>query len=529
MCPSRKHNTDCKCTTLQNHYGNKLYQCTYPSCERNREGYHTRTERERHIQNHNLPWKCSEASCPWAVTGFATRRGRDEHWIKQHQDTKLPLQAVNTSELSRDEIQIMVFESIKAGDIDTLRKVAPLASWLFITQPAMILAAKVQSIQMLDVLCACQSGEAWLQDAQAMQQLARVIIESEDQDVFSWLLRKIEFAKQLSSYGFIAGPAFATKSEDVYAEWEDYLLDPSRLLCTGAENYGRPPVYDYYQPASSLIPQFEKRSILFSETAFKATKKSEILELRLIQTWHRLIDTLGGTPLDPQFLGWSLTCLARTSHSIQLAAELLRLGAPVNYPHGDNCKFVWPKKKVRRPQRPQDSRQRGRETKRRRQTKRRGMTALHCASRFTTEKAAYFVRFLLENGADTERGWEGALPAHEKGIPLMKKWVGETWEEITERTAQKREEQRNLYRNHELKRQTNSEDYESDEDDETDEEDQDITGDVQKEIRWSSDEEDQDEEDQDIAGDGKKEIRWISDDEASQTLPQKKRRITQGE
>ena len=161
-----------------------------------------------------------------------------------------------------------------------------------------------------------------------------------------------------------------------------------------------------------LMPEYHKRSVLFSNVAFKVVGKNTVFEARLIETWRRLVDVLGGGPLDPHFLGWSLTCLALSSTlSITLATELLHLGAFINFPRLVEAIGI---------------------------SRPKGITALHYASRGTSEQAARFARFLLENGAEPDLGFGGRKPAQEPGAALMQKWLGETWQEVVKRTASKR-------------------------------------------------------------------------------------------
>ncbi|KAH8897615.1 hypothetical protein GQ53DRAFT_777961 [Thozetella sp. PMI_491] len=425
LCTSEKHREICHCATLRKHYGPKLFKCPYPSCAFNREGYDNRRDRQKHIENHGQPWKCYVKGCPLATVGYSTRRGVDEHWRKVHQPVVTEAPNLNLDGFSDEEWQVLLFELTKANDINSLHQLGPQflsyldgrGSWRsdLLAFPALLLAAKMGSLLMVETLARYMRG--------------RATVESENVDLFRWFLSRVTAGDKPVFYGPLLAPAFATASEELYAELEDYLLNPKRLF-----RNSRPREFWEWIPAKELIPQHEIRSVLFSGSAFTATKKSEALEARLVQTWSRLIGVLGGGPLNPQFLGWSLRCLAQSSCSITMATELLRLGAPINFPGPRSCAIP-----QERPFPEPGTRRQKRLLK-----KRKGMTALHLASRRASEKASHFIRFLLERGADPEYGYGDMKPAQEIGAKLMQKWLGQTWEEVMERTAEKREEQRKL-------------------------------------------------------------------------------------
>src|SRR3569833_344416 len=275
------------------------------------------------------------------------------------------------------------------------------------------------------------------------------IVRRGNADLFRWLLDKLCGEETPGSYCRLAGEAFSTDSPDMYAVWEEFLLDPTRRLAGASPYYhegGEEPDPDgYFRPAETLIPQYNKRSVLFSSPAFCSAAKDAFCEARLFQTWQRLIDVLGSGPLNPRFLGWSLTRLAKISKpSISVAKELLRLGAPINFPRGNGGTIATTTTATTDAA---PSAQNGRAAtgpwpRTRRQTRHRGMTALHHAAHGTSEAAVRFARFLLEEGADPEYGFAGMKPAAERGAALMEKWLGESWEAVVARTEEARKERR---------------------------------------------------------------------------------------
>jgi hypothetical protein len=342
---------------------------------------------------------------------------------------------------------VLLFELTKAGDVDGLRRIAPHLEWHgWQVKPALVLAAKMGSLPMVDFLghFVQVSGD---HDTEC---LFRALVKSENPALLRWLLDRLCESRPgigdhtVTRYGSLAAAAFSTGSPELFAEWEDFLLDPARQLKSN-----RVPRLYYRatldrEPASfaeveALIPHYGKLSVVFSTSVFCAVKKSALFEARLIQTWHRLIEAFG--PLDRRFLGWSLNMLARSSsHSITMAAELLRLGAPIDFPRGragviGEVQFNPMELEYRSRYDENDKR-----VLRKPPAKRyKGMTALHYASRATSEQAARFARFLLEEGADPKYGWAGVTPAEEKGAELMQKWLGESWDEVVARTKEARQ------------------------------------------------------------------------------------------
>ncbi|KAK4244292.1 hypothetical protein C7999DRAFT_44010 [Corynascus novoguineensis] len=419
LCEERKHRKPpgCCCTTLHRHYGTNIFKCSYPSCSLNRSGFPTHRARKAHVDTHARPWKCPEPSCFYATLGFSSRRDQNHHWQELHRSSSQPAGQANLTHdcFSQDDLQVLLFELTKAGDVDGLRRIAPHLEWHgWQVKPALVLAAKMGSLPMVDFL----GHFVQVSRDYDSECLFRALVKSENPALLRWLLDRLCESRPgtgdhtVRGYGSLAAAAFSTSSPELFAEWEDFLLDPARQLKSDRvprlyyrETLDRQPAS--FAEVEALIPHYGKLSVVFSTSVFCAVKKSALFEARLIQTWHRLIEAFG--PLDRRFLGWSLNMLARSSsHSITMAAELLRLGAPIDFPRG-------------------------------RAGRHKGMTALHYASRATSEQAARFARFLLEEGADPKYGWADVTPAEEKGAELMQKWLGESWDEVVARTKEARQ------------------------------------------------------------------------------------------
>lgn len=460
VCSDQEHSkTDCHCATLQRHYGGNIFKCTFPSCDLHRQGFPSRRARAAHIEHHARPWKCSEPECPFAIIGFARSRDRNEHWRKRHQVTwQQGRTDPSQGTITRDDVAVLLFELTKTGDVDGLQKAWCLLGGNFWpAEGALILAAKMGSLLMVETF------SMLMKDAPGMSNCHRwplglfldramtfqtAIVRSGNPDLFRWLLDEICGLEEVSEYGRLAGEAFSTHSPDMYAVWEEFLLDPTRRLAGACRYYseggeeidpdGR------FREAKKLLLQYNKRSVLFDSPAFGSAAKDAFCEARLFQTWQRLIDVLGGGPLNPRFLGWSLTRLAKVAKpSISIAKELLRLGAPINFPRGKAGAIATTTTTTTTTADAASRTHSGRvERKTRRQTRHRGMTALHHAAHGTSEAAARLTRFLLEEGADPEYGFAGIKPANERGAVLMEKWLGESWEAVVARTGEARRKRR---------------------------------------------------------------------------------------
>lgn len=420
LCDERvAHKESCPCAKLHQHYGAKIFKCTYPSCGLASQGFRTRRDRDTHVKQHSRPWKCTESSCEYHSIGFETTRARDVHWQNVHAaSTHLRPLDLTPDQFTRDDVQILLYETTKTGNVNELRRIAQHFDAKmdgYILGPATILAAMKGSLPMVDILT--QGEKTWPIYLHG-NDFIRAVVGSESLDLFRWFLSKIHSSSHLS-YDHLATAAFTTDSSDIYAEWENFLLDNTRDVC----NTG-----DKVPKAALLLPQCRKRGVLFNKVAFNAIKNNAVFEARLIQTWHRLINILRNDALDPRTLGWSLVCLAQSSnHSISLGAELLRLGALINFPHMTSPTAIRIVDSERNPQ-PASK------VTSHKKTIQRGITALHYASRHASEQGVQFVKFLLENGADPNYGWGGQMPAYGEGAKLMQKWLGETWHQVVKRT-----------------------------------------------------------------------------------------------
>ncbi|KAI0402243.1 hypothetical protein F4802DRAFT_618082 [Xylaria palmicola] len=455
LCNGRKHEETCHCETLRKHYGENIFKCIFPTCRFNREGFQTRRSRNDHIEMHSRPWKCSESSCLYAAIGFLTDNALRNHLHKEHRETREPIE-LPLDRFTEDDMKALLYDLTKKGKMNELEEVLrkyPRSRWYlnFAVSPARQLAATMGSLPMVRILTDVSTGNPFATDPQ----LCRAMMRSGNVNLFRWVLDSFQLSKDIYTWNHLASEVLATSSPEMYSEWENFLLDPLRTLRGPTTTWtDSEPGPDSYRHAMSLIPQHNKRSVLFSDTAFSAVKKNTMYEERLIQTWNRLIEALGIGPLDPRFLGYSLTRVAKSSKpSIKLGAELLRLGALIDYPSG-NASVIMEESEIKVRQQAARALWPGRQLDRRFH---RGMTALHNAARGTSEAAAKFVRFLLEHGADPDHGFADRKPEQEEGVALMQRWLGETWEELVERTRFVRLENANLQNTEEQEEEADDE------------------------------------------------------------------------
>ncbi|KAI0198370.1 hypothetical protein F4808DRAFT_462839 [Astrocystis sublimbata] len=432
LCTGTKHADKCSCSALLKHYGTHIYRCIYPGCGMSR-GFQSRAERNAHVKIHSRPWKCSVSSCFYADVGFSSKQDMYNHRDKEHSSPSRPVQIdLPLGKVSSDELELILLECTYAKRLDQMQKIMSRFSknYLWSTWSALNLAAKMGSLEMVKILVGTNRLDEktlFIYNVQAREFL-RTIAQGSNVALWRWLLDAFASMDQ-ASYNLAASYLLKTSSDDMYAAWEDFVLSPTCMV--GADiteaSYSLSP--DDFRPAKTLIPLHYKRSILFSVSAFSATSRSAVHEERLVQTWGRLIATLGVPVLNPRFLGWSLTELGRSSKSIRLAKELLRLGAPIDFPRGKSGKIVaneWPPA-PRTEVREKDYYERSKKVHR-------GRTSLHNAMLKTSEASAQLSRFLLEKGANPNYEYAGKRAGDEKGVTVVQKWLGETWDELTKRT-----------------------------------------------------------------------------------------------
>ncbi|KAJ3543842.1 hypothetical protein NM208_g3368 [Fusarium decemcellulare] len=141
-----------------------------------------------------------------------------------------------------------------------------------------------------------------------------------------------------------------------------------------------------------MLPAMASSVLLFNRTLFSEIKNDPLKESRVKRALRKIADRL-----DRRILGTLLVNVAKSSCSVSLAKELVDLGAPIDYP---------------------------------KYTESKGMTALQLAAKKTTKEAAFFMQWLILNGASPHPLWPGNAFGDAKGAASIVKWVGKTWEEL---------------------------------------------------------------------------------------------------
>lgn len=530
LCPQLsggKHLRDCNCAKIEKHYGKRPFKCPFLHCVYSHTGFPSRSLRKQHLENHTRPYKCSRQTCLYAVVGFLTSRARDDHWRQTHRSDppiaasslmSLPMDMATLGQLDKEQTielnQFLVMELVKAGDVDSLHTVLqqPMflddhnvsyrSAWLKLA-PARVLAARVGSVSMVRLLSE-RPAESWdFGPRKDGVPFIREVVRCGNPDLARWVLFADPQILKAPEYSTYAAMFLAADDPDVYCAFEDFLLSEDRVIedDSSREEYllGHDAFPMNTVHAWEMIAQPEKRRVLFSAPAFSAAKGSAWREARLVQSWHRLAEAVGGT-LDERLLGWALCRAAKTNPpSVVLAAELLKMGAPVNFPRGRRGRERGQLALVEEALTRWDAKYGKAGDRRARAKHHKGMTALHFAAKGATEGHAKFLRWLLEQGADPRFGWEGRRPAQEKGAQLMEKWLGESWDEVVRRTGPKRREVEG-----------------DDEDGEMEEWD--------SERNWSGEDEDEDEDDDANAGKGKRRATQSDGADESDEEPESSRR-----
>ena len=415
------------------------------------------------MNSHGRPWKCPAPDCMYATLGFTNNKLLYDHQKKHETHDPTSLQS-NLMELTDEEVAVLLFELTKAGDVDAVQKLSPqflrprVAVW-----PSLIVAAKMGSLPLLKII---NTAAKWPLEDQNFttynetlrHSLSHTVILGESVDNFRWLLDTLmttSVGRQLDGreirimryeYETMVASVLTSPSTELYKIWEDFLMDPQRQLrerdCNGSNDihqrineghHGKE--WLKWTELRELLPHYPKVSAAFFPRALSLAKKEERAQQRLMHTWDRIMkEVMYGKPLHPRPLGFCLVYLSRQPPATtSLADKLLKLGAPVNYPR-DMSSSASPQYRSSSGLGMEGQRSQQQATLPKDMQNSRGMTALHCASRITSEPAAHWIRFLLEHGADPTLRY-GNYPVNEPGAAGIAKWLGKTWDELVKETT----------------------------------------------------------------------------------------------
>lgn len=360
--------------SITSHYGPRFHRCTYAFCQHSYRGFDSQNDRDAHIKNHGKPWKCSTSNCDFSTIGFSTKARRNEHWLKVHISALDQLDDFMNLDVA--EAQPVLFTLVMGDDVNGVRRLlsAPGGRQLNneILDSARYHAAKAGSMAVTRLLTPANDY--------VPNSIVISAIQSENVDFAKWAVSK-------------AGPwncsqvmqvMFDTKSEEVYALWEEHLLTVPDTIDRGlTEGHG-------LRHGFRIGDRHGWFRALFNRTIVGHIN-SPLKEARMKHTLRKLRSVI-----TPKLLGPLLVLVAKSSCSIPLTEELLAQGAYIDHPR--NSEGKWSST---------------------------GMTALHIAAKKTTREAALLMQYLILQGACTLWGMK-----YEQGARGIAKWVGMTWEEL---------------------------------------------------------------------------------------------------
>lgn len=358
--------------SIRYHYGSRVFKCTYPFCAHSRRGFVYRKDLETHFKDHGRPWKCSLPSCEFCSIGFSSKKNRDDHWLKYHLPaaSQLHENSDDFEKLDPEEVQPILFALIIEEDIERTKRL--LASSGGKRLKAEVIAAARQwaaselgSLAMTKLLT--PANEKYVPPG-----IVASAVNSKDVEFVRWALAKAKASDCAKFMKVMLG----TESDEIYALWEEYILNNLAEVSEWQLNQG---------------PRLKLENV-FKQTLWNDVKNNTLKEARS----KLLLRKLQGH-INPGLLGTILVQIARSSCSLPLAEEVLKLGAPIDYPWGYG---------------------------------RNGMTAIQAAAKQTTEDAAHLMRFLIFKGANTDRSNYMKDLATEKGAAQIVTWLGVTWDEL---------------------------------------------------------------------------------------------------
>jgi len=366
------HGPECVCPKLKRHYGKRLYKCHFYLCPFRRDGFETHKACGEHMENHSRPWKCPVRSCDFSIIGFETRNRLEKHRQRLHavvRDSSFTHPAASDDEA----LYPLLYGLVDSGDIEEFE-----AIWSSCRH-------KVE-----------QSTEAELVLMAAGQGSLPILQLS-----LEWDATQQQPRNEKIKFGLVVQDALQSGN----LELADWILDKATVWALCKPGRYRDVVVAVLKSDSAEVFDIWLRSIqsteryssilaqeLFEKSVLNTAKKFPDQEIRLVESWQQLLRS-GKVRLAD--LGRALTIVAQTTCSIEHARVLIDLEAPVNYPHKGTGKG-------------------------------KGFTALHWATKKTSEEAAHFMKFLLLEGADAD-----LLPDKtEEGARRIETWLGMSWDDL---------------------------------------------------------------------------------------------------
>ncbi|CZR41601.1 uncharacterized protein FPRO_11190 [Fusarium proliferatum ET1] len=383
LCSGSKHEKDCHCSEIQKHYGTAVNICPFLSCRFHQFPLRSRDLRDKHIRQHDRPFKCTVETCEYSTLGFSSLGQLEQHRVQYHQrPTEIHIPSdLDTLEL--EELKSLMMEYIMRDRVQEMERILPsiISRWpsksAFRSSFKGLLASH-GSVAMVRLIFGDQlpdEGIVWSSYDSFMSHAIR----SRNVPVVEWAFNTGAIAVGSPKTGLVSQIAASDSLETFNIWWNDALSS------------------NHFHRLMSYIVECRKWSPLM---------ESQVASLWIEQ--HQLGNF-------PTFLASKLLkILASSSCSLVLAQALVACGADVNYRSSKLSAELPP---------------------------------LHLAIRKTSTEAADLVKYLLLSGADPHvkiirslgknKGQE-IVPSLEPGAKGISKWLGQTWDELVEWAAEER-------------------------------------------------------------------------------------------
>jgi hypothetical protein len=336
------------------------------------------------MKYHDRPWKCGFPDCEFQDGGFLSRKMRDEHLDRFHQEAVAVV--IATEKPDADEIQPLLFDLVKSDGVDIVKNLLE----QFVGLP--------RSCQTELRMCAARFGSSSMLDLivphgkSIEHELLKCSVKEKNLETFRHLMSRGKEVKEVKethpwhrSYAQVGVEVLRSDSEEIFEEWSKFVDFE----------------FETWKPRNSDASPYVDTIII------KATTGQPNKEQLLITLWRKHVMK----NLDTNYMGRALTNVASSTCSAELAKVLIDHGAMVDYKGSKQA-----------------------------------LTPLHHAARRTTAAAAELMKFLLSCGADPGVKPKPTRSKHalfeireEKGAKGISKWLGISWDELVAQTKEERE------------------------------------------------------------------------------------------
>ncbi|KAF5697667.1 NACHT domain-containing protein [Fusarium globosum] len=125
LCGGSKHTKDCYCSEIQKHYGPAVNICPFLSCRFHQFPLRSRDLRDKHIRQHERPFKCAVETCDYSTLGFCSRGQLEQHRAQYHQRlTELHIPG-DLDILHHENLNSLVMEYIMRDEVQEIERILP--------------------------------------------------------------------------------------------------------------------------------------------------------------------------------------------------------------------------------------------------------------------------------------------------------------------------------------------------------------------------------------------------------------------